>query len=336
MPAGFSVNELRIHAHALSRLADAPFEHVAHAELASDLFHVNRLALEREGGIARDHERAGQPRQLGGEIFGQAIDEIVLISIPSEICERQDHDRQLGYADRADRYIGACPPGHGTLYRIGSHRPRNVLQVLLAHVDELGRDLVLDLMVRRIGDGDAARLRDAFEPGRDVHPIAQDVIAFDQHVTEIDADAEQHSPILRQTCIPLCHEFLNRDGALDRGNDRGKFHQHAIASALDDPAAMAGHDRIDGGSMLPESPRCARLIDAHQPAVASDIGGQDGGQSAFDTALPRCTHGSSSGRYSTLSWRSCRADREALADGQKTMQDGSPTTRRTARRGLSG
>jgi hypothetical protein len=124
------------------------------------------------------------------------------------------------------------------------------------------------------------------------------------NVPEIDADTKPHLPILQQICVPLCHELLNRDSALDCGNDGGEFHQDAIARGLDDPPAMAGHDRIDGGPVFPESARRAYLINAHQPAIASDIGGQDGGKSAFDTALPRCTHGSSSGRYSTLSWRS--------------------------------
>jgi hypothetical protein len=124
------------------------------------------------------------------------------------------------------------------------------------------------------------------------------------NVPEIDADTKPHLPILQQICVPLCHELLNRDSALDCGNDGGEFHQDAIARGLDDPPAMAGHDRIDGGPVFLESARRAYLINAHQPAIASDIGGQDGGKSAFDTALPRCTHGSSSGRYSTLSWRS--------------------------------
>lgn len=127
MPAGFSVNELRIHAHALSRLADAPFEHIAHAEIASDPLHVNRLALESEGGVARDHEQLGQPRQLGGQIFCQAIDEIVLIGTPSEIAERQDYERQFRYAGRGDRHIGAYPRP-GTPYRKGPHWPRDVLR----------------------------------------------------------------------------------------------------------------------------------------------------------------------------------------------------------------
>ena len=98
-------------------------------------------------------------------------------------------------------------------------------------------------MVCRIGDVDAARLRNAFEPGRDVPPIAQDVIAFHQHVPEIDADTKPHLPILQQICVPLCHELLNRDSALDCGNDGGEFRQDAIARGLDDPPAMAGHDR---------------------------------------------------------------------------------------------
>jgi hypothetical protein len=70
--------------------------------------------------------RGAQPRQLGGQIFCQAIDEIVLIGTPSEIGERQDYERQFRYVGCADRHIRARPR-LGIPYRVGPHRPRNVL-----------------------------------------------------------------------------------------------------------------------------------------------------------------------------------------------------------------
>jgi hypothetical protein len=51
------------------------------------------------------------------------------------------------------------------------------------------------------------------------------------------------------------------------------------------------NDRIDSGAVLPKRPCRAGLIDAHQPAIAGHIGGQDGSKSAFDAALPRSGHG---------------------------------------------
>jgi len=40
---------------------------------------------------------------------------------------------------------------------------------------------------------------------------------------------------------------------------------------------VARHDRINRRAMLAESFGGARLVGAHQPAVAGDIGRQDGG-----------------------------------------------------------
>ena len=160
----------------------------------------------------------------------------------------------------------------------------------LARILKIHVRLVTHLLVRRVGNADAAGFRYAFEPGRDIHAVAQDVIAFDQHVAQIDADAKQHPPVLLNTRITVRHEFLDRYPALDRGYDRGKLRQHAVAGALDNPAPRAGDDRIDGGSMRAKSQRRARLIDTHQPAVAGHIHDEDGGQPAFDSVVRGCDH----------------------------------------------
>ena len=39
-----------------------------------------------------------------------------------------------------------------------------------------------------LGDADAPRFGDAFEPGCDVDPVAEDVVAFDQDITEMNAN----------------------------------------------------------------------------------------------------------------------------------------------------
>ena len=65
MRAGFRVNELGVDANAGRRRLHRAFERIFHAELLADRLHVGRLSLVREGGIARDDEHAGQPRERG-------------------------------------------------------------------------------------------------------------------------------------------------------------------------------------------------------------------------------------------------------------------------------
>jgi hypothetical protein len=46
--------------------------------------------------------------------------------------------------------------------------------------------------------------------------IPKNVVAFDQDVAEIDPDPKQHTPVLRDTFVPLGHHRLHSDRALDR------------------------------------------------------------------------------------------------------------------------
>jgi len=47
----------------------------------------------------------------------------------------------------------------------------------------LGSDLPLNLSVSVIGYADASWLCNTFEPGSNVHAVAKDVFAFDEHIT---------------------------------------------------------------------------------------------------------------------------------------------------------
>ena len=92
MAAGGDVVELRGDAHAVAALADAAFEHVAHAELVGDLLQVNGLALVDERGVARDHEEPAQLRQRGDDVLADAVGEILLLRIAAHVGEGQHRD----------------------------------------------------------------------------------------------------------------------------------------------------------------------------------------------------------------------------------------------------
>ena len=55
--AGLGLDKLHGDAHAQARLANTPFKHVTHAELAAHPPNVNRLSLVGEARIARDDEQ---------------------------------------------------------------------------------------------------------------------------------------------------------------------------------------------------------------------------------------------------------------------------------------
>src|ERR1700719_4902758 len=77
MRACLGVYELGMYPYLIAAALFAPLQHVADAEVLADLLHVHGLALVGEGGAARDHERAADPRKARGQLFGDCIGTIV-------------------------------------------------------------------------------------------------------------------------------------------------------------------------------------------------------------------------------------------------------------------
>ncbi len=68
---------------------------------------------------------------------------------------------------------------------------------MLAKVFVTQIELFPDLVEYRPSEGDTAGVGKRFEARRNIHTIAKQVIAFNHHVTEIDAYAKAHAPIFR-------------------------------------------------------------------------------------------------------------------------------------------
>jgi hypothetical protein len=81
MGAGRRVDQLPGDAHPAARLAHRAFEHIAHAELAADLLHVDGLALVGKTRIAGDDEEPADARERRNDIIDHAVGEIFLLRI---------------------------------------------------------------------------------------------------------------------------------------------------------------------------------------------------------------------------------------------------------------
>jgi hypothetical protein len=60
---------------------------------------------------------------------------------------------------------------------------------LLTEIGEICGNPPLDVLVGRARSAHAAWLADTFEPRRNVHAVAENVVAIDQHVAKTEADA---------------------------------------------------------------------------------------------------------------------------------------------------
>src|SRR5215469_1755970 len=89
-------------------------------------------------------------------------------------------------------------------------------------------ELVPDLFVDRPGNAYRAWLRERLEPGGDVDPVAEDIIAVNYHIAEVDADPKLETALRRQRVIDRARGPLHFDGAVQRIDDARKIRQQAV------------------------------------------------------------------------------------------------------------
>ena len=180
-------------------LAQAAFEDVAHAQFAAGLLHVDRAALVGEGRVAGDDEQPFDPRQAGDDVLDDAVDEIFLLGVAAHVLKRQHGDRRPLRDGESGAGAGFrrrdCARRHVRFDAVDAHRPGDVLDALLAEVLEAEIELVAHLVAHDAADADAAGLGERFEAGSDVDAVAENVVAVDDDVAEIDADAKLDAPV---------------------------------------------------------------------------------------------------------------------------------------------
>ena len=179
---------------------------------------------------------------------------------------------------------------HSQIDEIDMHRLGDVLDGLLALIEELQFELVADLVAHHRRTGDAAGPRQPFEPRRHVDAVAIEIVALDDDVAEIDADAELDVPVFGNPGVALRHAALDFDRAARRIEHAAELDQEAVAHHLEDAPAMLGDGRIEElAAMLAKRAQRALFIGLHEPAVADDVGRQDGRQPALDLLLAQCS-----------------------------------------------
>ena len=72
------------------------------------------------------------------------------------------------------------------------------------------------------------RARPSSPACRHIDAVAINLLTFDHHVAEVDADAELHPTLQRQFRIFVPKRTLNRNGAINRLDHAGEFGQYAV------------------------------------------------------------------------------------------------------------
>src|SRR6202035_5816631 len=80
--------------------------------------------------------------------------------------------------------------GEGRTDPVDADGPGYVLDLLLAQILEDKGEPVADVVVDRVGDEHPAGIGQGFDAGGDVDAVAIEVVALDDHVSKVDADAQ--------------------------------------------------------------------------------------------------------------------------------------------------
>jgi aerobic carbon-monoxide dehydrogenase large subunit len=92
---GLRIDQLSIYANMVVRAVDATLQQIANAEVGADLLGIDKLSFVAERRAATgDCQARNVGRQIGGEIVDDAVSEVILRGIATEIRKRHDRNRQ--------------------------------------------------------------------------------------------------------------------------------------------------------------------------------------------------------------------------------------------------
>ena len=183
------------------------------------------------------------------------------------------------------------PSSGSHLELVGMDRGRNILDLLLADIGELHRELVGDLLIDRARDTDATDRRDALQPRRDVDAVAEQIAVALDHVADGDADTEAHLPAGRIGHVARAQAFLDVDGATHRLDGAGKFGEHGVARGIENPPAGTRDEIVHHRAIGGEPPQRLLLVFGDELAVAGDVGSENGRDFSIHrtpAASPQC------------------------------------------------
>ena len=104
-----------------------------------------------------------------------------------------------------------------------------------------------------------------------------DIVAFDDDVSQVDADAEPEPVVLVSLCFVNADMILPGHGAVHGVHHAGELDQQPVAHELDDASMILGDQRFENVvAQLRQTPKRAGFVGAHQGGIADHIGGKYG------------------------------------------------------------
>ena len=149
----------------------------------------------------------------------------------------------------------------------------DVLHRLAAKIVERDIEAAADIIMHARRNANPARIVHRLDTRGDVDPVAEDILALDDDVADVDAETEEYPLIVRQPGITLRDAALNIHGVRHGVDGTGELDQRAITRRLYDVAAMPGDLRMKKlRAEGIEARQGACLVLSHHLGIADDVG----------------------------------------------------------------
>ena len=111
MRARLRIDQLGVDAHAVLIALHRAFENIAHAQILAPIALASTgLSLKVMAVLRAMTEAAADAREIGGEVFGDAVGEIIFGRVVREICEGQHHDGEMQRLRRLHQAVAEHVP----------------------------------------------------------------------------------------------------------------------------------------------------------------------------------------------------------------------------------
>src|SRR6516225_7807112 len=214
---------------------------------------------------------------------------------PDSRHHRHNADAEDGRAPRAKHSPGEAtakdPWGvrkgsrflrRGTRDAIDPNWAVNILDPSISRVFEKKTRMPAQLFADGRCDRYPAGFGQPFEPGSNIDAVAVNVIFLDDNIARIDADAQLQLGVAGGIIVGG-QTALDIDGAIHRVDGAVELNEKSVALAADESTLVQRYSWFDHGfDAIGKPDVCALLVDAHQTAIADDIGEKDRGKLPFE------------------------------------------------------
>ena len=190
---------------------------------------------------ARGDRESAETGKLGRDVLGNAIGNVLLARIATQVVERKYSDGRLVGGDLLDPWHWR---GIGGNFEY-AHRPIDVLKQLFAQVFVGKFEPVAEMVADRAGNRDAAWRGYALKPGRHIDAITEDILSLDDHIPKIDPNPELNDPLFRQIGVAQRHSLLNVHSTGNRIHHAGELRQKAVSRGLEYSALVFADPGIE-------------------------------------------------------------------------------------------